>query len=329
MKKEIIDKELINKITHRVPIREKAFFTIMRQSGLKPQIIKRLRIKNLEPDTIIPRRIETRQESKQTTDKEFLHFIGEEANNYITQYLATRRILTPESLLFTTRNKVDKEISTKNVSRAFRETLEKIESEKKTKYEVKSANTEKSGKRNFSLLSLTEFYRENTKHYRTELSNNPNESDEYYRKLYKEKAVPFLEIESPIIIRINPTTKRYRDEIEIRDNQIKEITQILVKDNEYIGSILSLLYNNSGDPETGENITLGDDFIELWKGTSAEQRSNLNDAWNRKTELLPYEDIVESLTKELKRILKPYEDLKTRTMEPNKRELQGETKGNQ
>jgi hypothetical protein len=86
--------------------------------------------------------------------------------------------------------------------------------------------------------------------------------------------------------------------------------QTIAKDNEYIGSILSLLYNNKGDCETGEDIELGNHFIELWKRTEEEQRRNLMECWTRKTKPLPYKDILEELTKTLKRIIKPYEELK-------------------
>jgi hypothetical protein len=311
LKKAIIERNLIIKITRRVPIREKAFFTIMRQTGLKPKTITRLKIKNLEPSTTIPRRIDI----KQGTTRKPPHFIGEEANKYITQYLATRKNPTPERLLFSTQNNPNKEISTKNVSRAFRIALEEIEKEKKDRYQPISANIEQSRKRKFTLFSLTEFYRENAKHYKTELENNPNENDEYYRKLYKEKAMPFLEIESPMKIVINPTKKRYQREILKRDSRIREMEQTIARDSEYISSILSLIYSNKGDPETHENEEIGDRFIELWKEVSKLQIKNLEDVWQSegKIKLLPLLDIVEELTKTLKRIKKPYDELERQT----------------
>jgi hypothetical protein len=48
MKNRIITKDEINKITNECKPREKAFFTIMRQSGIEPCIIKELKIKNVE-----------------------------------------------------------------------------------------------------------------------------------------------------------------------------------------------------------------------------------------------------------------------------------------
>ena len=236
------------------------------------------------------------KELKQGTAKKPPHFIGEEANTYIERYLATRNNLTPESLLFSAKKNPNKEINTKNMSRAFRTALKKIDDFREGKV---------------TLFSLIEFYRKNTKHYQTEIDNNPNETDEYYRKLYKEKAMPFLEIESPITITINPTKKRYRKEILKRDSLIREMKQTITRDSEYISSILSLLYSNRGDPETHENEEIGDRFIELWKEVSELQIKNLENAWKSegRTKLLPFFDIVEELTKTLKRIKKPYDEL--------------------
>jgi len=286
----------------------------MRQSGLTPQTVKKLRIKSLEPSTIIPRRISTIPELKQRRTKQPPHFIDEEANIYIKQHLAARKNLKPENLLFASKNNPKKEISTKNVSRAFREALDEIQNEKNL-HEPRSINAKKFRKRKFSLFSLIEFYRENTKHYKSELDNNPNEDVEYYRKLFKEKAMPFLEIESSMTITISPTRKLYQNEIHWRDRKIGEMKQTITRDSDYISSILTLLYNNKGDPETGENEEIGDRFIELWKEVRKLQLKNLEVAWKSEGEIkvLPFLDIVEELTKTLKRIKRPYDELERQT----------------
>ena len=306
MKKAIIESSLIIKITRRVKIREKAFFAIMRQTGLTPRTLRRLKIKNLEPNTTIPRKIDIPREPRQGTSKKPPIFIGDEANRYLTKYLKTRKNATPENLLFSAKNNPNKEINTKNVSREFRRALEKIEKENKHRY-VKNAIIEKSEWKKFTLFSLIEFYRENAKHYLTETENNPNENDEYYRKMYEEKALPFLEIEFPIA---------YQKENLKLGSQIKEMKQTIARDSEFISSILTLLYNNKGDPETGENEEIGDRFIELWKEVRKLQHKNLMDTWQSegKIKYIPLLDIVEELTKTLKRIKKPYDELERQTI---------------
>jgi hypothetical protein len=261
-------------------------------------------------------------------------FVGEEAVKYAKLYLKKRENPAPESLLFTNNKDPNKEINTKDVSRAFKIAAQKLAKTGKITFEVRKGKPSE-----LHLSSLIAFYKINAKDYLTEQKSSKSKDDEFYRKLYEEKAMHFLETETltPEIYKLKKqlgeveqalkTTRHWfsghihatkaieqemKEEIEKRDRQIKEIQQQMAIDHEYISSILTLLYNNKGDYETGENITLGDAFVDLWKKTAAEQHKNLMDAWNRKAKLIPYEDILESLTKELRRILKPYEELKAK-----------------
>ena len=86
--------------------------------------------------------------------------------------------------------------------------------------------------------------------------------------------------------------------------------QTIARDNEYIGSILSLLYDNKGDWDTGENVKLGDNFIKLWQKASDVQLMNNLEFLNGRSKYLPCVDILEELTKTLENILKPYGELR-------------------
>jgi hypothetical protein len=191
MKSRDITEDEINKITNECKIREKAFFTIMRQSGLPPHTIKQLKIKNLEkildPNTPTPCKIEIPNEK-------FPIFIGEEAVQHLKQYLknrANKETLTPASLLFTAKNNPNKEINTKDVSRAFARTAQKLKKQKKINYK-----TEYGKPNELRLFSLIRFYKIKAKDYLSELRNNNTSKDnESYRKRYEEKAMPSLEIE--------------------------------------------------------------------------------------------------------------------------------------
>jgi hypothetical protein len=179
MKSRKITKDEINRITKKCSTREKAIFTIMRQSGLLPIRIKQLRIENveriLEPEPPVPCKINVSHEK-------YPAFIGQEAINYLKEYLdkrARREKLTSESLLFTARNNPNKEIDTKSVSRAFK------------------ANVGKSSE--LELRSLIGFYKTNTKNYQDELKElgkgSTPKDDEFYRRLYRKKAIQNLETE--------------------------------------------------------------------------------------------------------------------------------------
>lgn len=232
------------------------------------------------------------------------HFIAKEAVNYLKLYLVNRKKRAPENLLFTTRDENHK-IDTKNVSRTFRLTAQNPPKDKSVAHKFKIKEPSE-----LRLYSLKDFYDKNTKLYREEAKNNPLADDEFFRDLYKKHAMLNLELETNITYQY--TKKQYKKEKEYLDNENKQMNQTIAKDNEYISSILTLLYNNKGNYETRENIKLGDYFIELWRKTAEEQRQNMKKCWTTrgKTKLLPRKDILEELTKTLKRIMKPYKELR-------------------
>src|SRR5208282_4576600 len=103
MENKNITNDEINKITQNSKIREKAFFTIVRQSGLKPSTIKQLKIKHLErirePDTPIPCKISVLNEKEK---------------------------LTPESLLFVVNKNPNEQISVREMNRRFKRTAKRF-----------------------------------------------------------------------------------------------------------------------------------------------------------------------------------------------------------
>jgi hypothetical protein len=217
MKDRLTEIDELNKVTVLCPIREQAFFTIMRQSGLTPQVIKQLKVKNLEPNMPIPCKIDTPQEKHPT-------FIGAEAIKYLKQYLATREKLTPESLLFTLNNNPNKEINTKNVSRTFKLKAQELERTKKITYAVQKGKPSE-----LRLFSLIKFYRKNAKNYLTELKNNPNKDEDFYRILYEEKALPLLEIETPTTTELKNRIEELEENTESIKNQYENQIKTLEK----------------------------------------------------------------------------------------------------
>ena len=194
-----IKKEEINKITAECQIREQAFFTIMRQSGLAPHVIQQLRVQDvqriLEPEPPIPCKITT-QLQKQPT------FIGHEAVKHLKLYLATRENLMPQSLLFTSHDNPNKQINTKDVSRAFQRAAQQLNRRGEITYKVKSEEPSE-----LRLYSLVDFYRTIAKDYVKELDSvSAPKDDEFYRRLYEQKAMPFLEIELPTPMEMHQLT---------------------------------------------------------------------------------------------------------------------------
>jgi hypothetical protein len=181
--KKISSDEVNRIIKECKQIREKAFFTFIRQSGLTPDQTKQLRIKHLEnildPNPPIPCAI------NQPSVKSPPAFIAHEAVKYLKLYLGTRNNLTHQSPLFASRNDSTKQINTHNMSTTFTQTARRLLKQRKITHKIK-------------LYDLVSFYRTNAKSYLKEHASPHSPNDvEFWRKQYKEKAMPFLELEPP------------------------------------------------------------------------------------------------------------------------------------
>jgi hypothetical protein len=224
MKNRKITKNEINKITQKCKPREKAFFTIMKQSGLPPHTIKQLKIKHvekiLEPDTPIPCKINIPQ-------KKFPTFIGNEATEHLKDYLIRRKNPTLNDLLFTIHNKPNRQINTKNITKIFKRITQKLEKAKQATYNLKKEEPNK-----LTPYHLIKFYREKAKAYLNELKrdqkNHTIKNDEYYRKLYEKEAMYHLETEQPS--KLYQLDKRLHE----LENTHKKIENILTLKQEYI-----------------------------------------------------------------------------------------------
>jgi hypothetical protein len=212
-----------------------------------------------------------------------------------------------------------KTVNVKDMSRAFRLAARKLEKSGAIEYEIREGKPSE-----LRLYNLRKFFRkyanqmgvENVSYLmrHTVRGSDPNykpQDAEFYRELYAVEAMPFLRLETATPTETEKTIVELKNQLNEKSQESKQIKQELANQNGYLSSILTLLYNNKGDFETRENEKLGDDFLELWKKIENERTKNLMAAWNNpEAKLVPYQDIVEALTKELKRIMKPYEEIK-------------------
>lgn len=132
-----IAKEEINQIMAISKIREKAFFAVMAQSGLRPHTIKQLKLKNFEDFDKLPCKIEVPQEITKGKYGSHVTFIGPDAIKYLKQYLVTRTNLTPNSLLFCSHHDPASPVDVKDVSRAFRMAARKLEKTGALHFEIR------------------------------------------------------------------------------------------------------------------------------------------------------------------------------------------------
>lgn len=132
-----LTKDEIIQIMSLSKIREKAFFTIMAQSGLRPHTMNQLRLKNMERLDKAPCKICVPEEIAKGKFGSYVTFIGPDALKYLKQYLATRTSLTPESLVFCSHLDSNKPVNVKDMSRAFRLAARKLEKSGAIDFEVR------------------------------------------------------------------------------------------------------------------------------------------------------------------------------------------------
>ena len=200
-----ITKEEIVQIMTQVKPREKAFFAFMAQSGLRPHTIKQLKLKHLESLEKFPCKIEVPQELAKGKYGSYVTFIGSDALKYLKQYFATRKNLTPDSLVFCAHDNPQKQVNVKDMSRAFRLAARKLEKSGALEYEVREGKPSE-----LRLYNLRKFFRKYAIQMGFEVveymmghtvkgvdGNYRPQDPGYYRELYAEKAMPFLRLEAP------------------------------------------------------------------------------------------------------------------------------------
>jgi len=232
-----ITKEEIVQIMALAKIREKAFFAVMAQSGLRPFTIKQLKLKHLEEIDIIPCKIEVPKEIAKGKYGNYVTFIGSDTIKYIKQYLATRKDLTAESLLFCSHFDSNQPINTKDVSRVFKESAQKLEKSGALEYEIRKGKPSE-----LRLYNLRKFFRkyatpmgfENVNYLmghtvRGSDANYKPQDPEFYRELYKEKAMPFLRLETSDPLETENAITTMKQENKKLKNQIVELENMMKK----------------------------------------------------------------------------------------------------
>ena len=221
--------------------REKAFFTIMAQSGLRPDTICNLKFEHIKEDLIhdrIPCKIEIPEEIAKGKYHAYFTFIGEEAVKYLRAYLNIRPAITNEDYLFLKQGTNEK-TSPKSISNLFARTVRKLQN--KGLIEVKQKGRKKP--RDVRLYNLRKWFRKHAnqagfefvqfwmghivkagqdEHYR------PRDV-EFHRKLYAEKAMPFLRLETATPTETEKTMAELRRQLEERDEEINAMKDNLTR----------------------------------------------------------------------------------------------------
>jgi site-specific recombinase XerD len=216
--------------------REKAFYALMAQSGLRPETICKLQMKHLEPDLskgTVPCKIDVPKEITKGQYRSFFTFIGEDALRYLKAWLSTRKNLTSESYLFTSYKQEgpDAPLDRSSISHRFGILALKLKGSGKLSYEQKK----KGRPSELRLYNLRKYFRkyanqagfEFVQFWMGHIVNAGKEENyrpqdvEFHRELYREKAMPFLRLETSTPTETEKTIEAQAQEIKDLREQLK------------------------------------------------------------------------------------------------------------
>lgn len=234
-----ITREEIAEILNISTPRDRAAFAVMAQSGLRPDTISKLKIKHLESDWTkgtIPCKVTIPQEIAKEKCRGYFTFIAEEAVRHLRNYLKTRSNLTRESLVFTLYGK-DKPLDRRNISHLFHKAVVKLRDKGILEFTQKEIGKPS----DIRLYNLRKFFRKQAHQAGFEIvqfwmghivnagveeSYRPQDP-EFHRKLYAEKAMPFLRIEKDTPLETDKIIAKQAEEIERLKAERADFTQEL------------------------------------------------------------------------------------------------------
>lgn len=231
--RDITKDEIVQVLNISTP-RERAFYTMMAQSGIRPSTLCALRLSDLEPDLSqnrIPVLVKIREEIAKGQYHEYISFLGEDAVNALHAYLNTRKDLKPDSLVFVNYG-TEQQMKYNTFSSMFRKAVRLLRDNNVMSYEQKKANRPAQVR----LYSLRKFFRK----YATQMGfenldylmghtgpgvdahYRPTDT-EFYRKLYAEKAMPFLRLETSTPSETESVIAEQQQQIQKQSEEIAEL----------------------------------------------------------------------------------------------------------
>lgn len=226
-----ITKEEIERVFEGCNPRDRAYFCMMAQSGLRPETLCKLKVKNIEPDFsegVIPCKIDVPEDLAKGKYGSYFSFMAQESVDYLkTYFLRNRSNITKNSYLFTNHGTENK-ANVKSLSGIFMKHIRALRKKGVMDYELREGkpselrlyNLRKYFKKNAGQMGSeeSEFLMGHTQgvkdHY---LARDP----EHYRKLYAEKAMPFLRFNEATPTETDRVIQKQAKKIEDLETRIK------------------------------------------------------------------------------------------------------------
>lgn len=250
--------------------RERAFFTILAQSGLRPFTICNLKFRHVKEDLIanrVPCKIDVPQEIAKGKYRGYFTFICHEAVEYLEAYLHTRRKIKDDDFLFVKQG-TKQQANPKSFSALFSRTVQKLKEKGLIEVEQKEINKP----RDVRLYSLRKFFRKHANQagfeyvqfwmghvVKTGQEEHYRPTDvEHHRALYAEKAMPFLRLETATPTETEKTMAELREQLTKRDQEIEAMRETMTKMQPLIEFV-----NSFNAPQQLKEILdyLKDDFV--------------------------------------------------------------------
>jgi len=215
--------------------REKAFFSVMTQSGLRPHVIYQLKLKHVELQAKDVAKIDVPKGMAKGKYMEHFSFIGKEALTHLRNYLKTRLHLTENSHLFSQYGK-DAPIPRNTVSNSFHRTVVQLSRKGVINYE--EVQGKPSEVRLYSLrkwfrkmagqagVDFVNFWMGHTSALGVDL-HYFSKDVEHHREIYREKALPYLRIEGATPYEKESNFRQLEQKIEELEKKNLELKQRL------------------------------------------------------------------------------------------------------
>lgn len=217
--------------------RDKAFFCMMAQSGLRPHTLVRLKFKHVQPELskkTIPCKIDVPQEIAKGKYHGYFTFMGEDSVRYLNASLLNRKQIKPNDYLFT-KHGSNKPLTPNSVSVCFKTLINKLKERNEISFERISGKPAE-----LRLYSLRKWFRKRAGsnadssyvsfwmghslgvdgHYFTK-------DVEHHREKYAEKAMPHLTLERMTEFSKNELEKKLNPRFEDQSARIGELERQL------------------------------------------------------------------------------------------------------
>ena len=246
----------INQILRNANFRERAFFTLIAQTGLRPSTLTKLKIRDFEnilsDQTPVPCLIKIEKNSTKGKYHDYFTFASKESIDYLKEYLKTRKQeLSQNSYVFVMFDDEDKPASPGVFTHLFRRIVLSLQEQniidfKTNRKEMSIRNKDDSilrtcvTRNELRLYNLRKFFRKFAGQAGSDFVNfwmghasslgvdlhYFSRDVEYHRKIYKEKAMPHLRL-------LSRTPSETEKSIEELKTQLSLVTdKLLEKDKE-------------------------------------------------------------------------------------------------